>query len=84
MACQVIKLGNATGIVCGMKRPAPCKYCRQPHARLCDGKLASGKTCDVKLCEACTRSPAPEKDLCPPHWRQWQERLAKRALTTAG
>jgi hypothetical protein len=29
-------------------------------------------TCDRPICEICTTSPAPEKDLCPEHARAWE------------
>jgi hypothetical protein len=57
--------------------------------RLCDWKMeryasrdASIKTgarrksvtCDEPLCDSCTYSPAPNKDLCPTHAAQWKAR----------
>lgn len=85
MKCATVKVGGVTAIVCGSpKRPKKCAKCRtKPGTRLCDWRLGlSGYTCDVPLCEDCTHSPAPKKDLCPAHveeFKQWQAAKAARA-----
>ena len=80
MTCTPIKLDNgATGFVCPRgKRPIRCTQCGKPGDLLCDWKVkgkASG-TCDAPICERCTMSPAPDKDLCPDHAKafdKWKE-----------
>jgi len=48
--------------------PAPCCKCGCISSRLCDWKLdIGGPECDAPICESCTWSPAPDKDLCPRH-----------------
>lgn len=60
-------------IVCGPKpRKHHCK-CGAVATLRCDWKVASKKsgTCDAWICERCTTSPAPEKDLCQKHGAIW-------------
>ena len=33
---------------------------------------------DKPICDRCTHSPAPDKDLCPAHAKQWQEMKARK------
>lgn len=77
MACTVLDLGGgARAIVCGPRRRSkPCVECGRPSSRLCDWKLQgakAGQTCSRALCERCTTSPAPDKDLCRAHARAWE------------
>lgn len=44
--------------------PRRCAYCEQPHAVVCDGEKAGGKTCDVPMCRRCSFSPKANVDLC--------------------
>lgn len=61
------------------KRPRRCR-CGAESTRLCDWKtLKTGVrlrsvTCDEPLCDNCTSSPAPDKDLCPTHAAEWKAR----------
>ena len=81
MRCTVVRLaGGQAAIVCGpRRRPKPCP-CRSgyPATLLCDWKVSGKKsgTCDAPLCEACTQVPAPDKDLCQKHAREWRARAA--------
>jgi hypothetical protein len=82
MACITLRdaNGNVIGHACGVRVPR-CKECRAPREFLCDWKLAgekAGKTCDRNLCGRCAQSPAPEKHLCPEHWRMWQSHPARK------
>jgi hypothetical protein len=59
-----------SGFACGSRsRAKPCK-CGRKSTKLCDhpltGKLA-GKTCDAPLCDHCSTSAGPDRDLCPVH-----------------
>lgn len=38
--------------------------CRRPVAKLCDGKVAPGRTCDRQLCEVHAVHVGPNEDLC--------------------
>lgn len=79
MGCNTVELpGGGRAIVCTRGRvskkkgKARCVECRlRPASRECDWKVGkqNGKdvTCDMPLCDTCTFSPAPEKDLCPLH-----------------
>lgn len=87
MACEFVRipgdgpLGGATAIVCGPRRKRDrCVSCGRPAGLLCDWKVPENKsgTCDAPICDACTHSPAPDKDLCPDHRSAWQARLAAR------
>jgi hypothetical protein len=81
MTCQVITApGGATAIVCGTRRRQRCK-CGRPAALLCDWKVPAKKsgTCDAPICDRCTTSPAPDKDLCPTRAAEFAAWKAKRA-----
>jgi hypothetical protein len=76
MHCSHIRIRSADGhsmsaIVCGRHRIARCCECGSPAGRLCDWKVGEHKTCDKPICDACSASPAPEKDLCPDHAKVW-------------
>lgn len=80
MPCSHVRIKGADGtvvnaIVCGRKRIKACCGCGGIATRECDWKLGQGKTCDRPLCEDCTDSPAPGKDLCPVHAAEWAARL---------
>lgn len=67
MTCEHVTLPNgATAIVCFDTRR--CK-CGRPAKLLCDWKVPAKKsgTCDAPVCDRCTTSPAPGKDLCLKH-----------------
>lgn len=77
MVCNRVKLPDGGfAIVCGPRqRPKSCACgSGRPADRLCDWKVDGG-TCDAPICEACTSSPAPDKDLCPAHAAAWKARL---------
>ena len=87
MGCEFFTAddGKVRGFICGRRQSKACEFCRKRGRKraktstaLCDwkvGKTATGKikTCDAKLCGDCSSSPAPGKDLCPPHAAQWEE-----------
>lgn len=73
MACEHVSLpGGGTAIVCGRSKRQRCA-CGASATRLCDWKVAGTRsgTCDTPLCAICSHSPAPEKDLCPDHARDF-------------
>lgn len=83
MKCSVVNVGGTRMIVCGPRRIKVCCVCGAPATKECDWKmrkLPSGRvaTCDKGLCDAHTFSPAPEKDLCPPHRKAWEEHPANK------
>lgn len=66
--CEVISLpGGGTAIVrLTGKAPALCEVCkRHRHTKLCDA-LVGRKTCDKKMCDACTVTSG-QHDFCPDH-----------------
>lgn len=78
--------GNVGWLRMAGKRPRACR-CGAPATRLCDWKIVGEyevqrvpgqhpkqATCDEPLCDCCTSSPAPGKDLCPTHAAQWKAR----------
>lgn len=80
MICQVVSLPNGgSAIVCSGGRRPRCK-CGGPAPLLCDWKVSGKKsgTCDAPLCASCTTSPAPNKDLCPEHAREFDAWKAVR------
>lgn len=46
MPCDV--KGNM--IICSRTKVKRCAYCDRPPERLCDYRLANGKTCDTPMC----------------------------------
>jgi len=74
MTCEHVKIPDGGyAIVCGRsQRSQHCK-CGRPSTRMCDWKVPSrkSKTCDAPLCDRCTHSPAPDKDLCAEHAAIW-------------
>lgn len=81
MTCTPINIpGVGRGFVCTRgPRPKrkPCSGCGRPADLLCDWKVPGG-TCDKPVCDLCTTSPAPDKDLCPTHAAAYEEWKAKR------
>lgn len=75
--CQTVATPHGTAIVCGVRMSRRRCACGRDAQRLCDWKVtakASG-TCDAAVCNACTTSPAPDKDLCRKHaaaYADWQ------------
>lgn len=87
MACEHVPLpGGGSAIICGMRQPRQKCRCGRTATLLCDWKMPNAKeherargsaTCDKPLCERCTMSPAPDKDLCPTHaeaFEQWKRK----------
>lgn len=87
----------ADGLVClnfgrarNKKAPPPCVCCGWISERECDwvvnpSIVTHGKrTCDAPLCDHCTTSPAPEKDICPKHVGLLKAWLAGRTNTVDG
>lgn len=68
--------GGGVAIVCGSVRRCACG---RKATRLCDWKVRTRKsgTCDKPICDRCTTSPAPDKDLCAAHAAQWAEHPAR-------
>lgn len=82
MACERITLpGGTTAIVCGPRKPKKRCGCGRPADLLCDW-MVDGGTCDQPVCDRCTTSPAPDKDLCPAHADEFKAWAARRAETT--
>ena len=88
MACRVVKIGDATGIICGGrgKRQPPCESCGRASSRQCDypvkrdGKQA---TCDRHLCNSCARpvdSLGENIDFCPAHWNLYEKNGKRLAV----
>jgi hypothetical protein len=81
MACAWINVNGTPAIICGLKKPKPCKCgsglevsraCDWKRRRVHkDGHELKPKTCDAPLCEQCTYEPAPGKDLCRTHRDLW-------------
>jgi hypothetical protein len=83
MTCTPYDIRNAAGEVVGgaivctrgrAKKQPPCKFCPSqpaptPSTRLCDGKLADGRSCDKPMCEAHAKRFGA-KDLCPSCWQE--------------
>jgi hypothetical protein len=79
VTCTVVRLPTGgAAIVCSTSRRCACG---KRAALLCDWKVSANPsgTCDAPVCQACTTSPAPDKDLCPRHAKQWRAWQADRA-----
>lgn len=78
MPCELHPMpGGGHAIICTGGRRARCQ-CGKPAPLLCDWKVPGRRsgTCDRPICNTCTTSPAPGKDLCPEHaaaFAKWQE-----------
>lgn len=77
-----VKIGGNVGwLRMAGRRPRRCR-CGAEATRLCDWKTRATPhniaTCDEPLCDSCTSSPAPNKDLCPTHAAQWKARTETR------
>lgn len=92
MACEHVTLPNgARAIVCGPRRPYDRCRCGRIATLLCDWKLPEDQrgsarkstTCDKPLCDRCTTSPRPDRDLCPTHVQAFEEWKAARAARAA-
>jgi predicted NAD/FAD-binding protein len=84
MSCQHVRLPDGTAaIVCGPSRRFKICACGsgKPAKLLCDWKSPERESgaCDAAICEACSTSPAPDKDLCPAHARAWVTWKTERA-----
>lgn len=83
--CETVTLPNGTrAIVCGSHSRRRCA-CGRRATLLCDWKLPAKKTgtCDRSICDRCTTSPAPDKDLCPAHAEAYREWRAGRSAQGA-
>lgn len=81
MTCEHITLpGGGRAIVCSGHKAERCA-CGRRATLLCDWKVPKRRTgtCDQPICAACTTSPAPGKDLCPDHAREFEAWKAGRA-----
>lgn len=70
MTCHTVPLPDGRrAIVCGTRTRRRCATCGKSADRLCDWKVTGNRkaTCDAPICNACTISPAPDKDLFPDH-----------------
>lgn len=70
MRCTPMVVDGTPAIVCGRAPTKRCA-CGNEAGMLCDWKVGKNRTCDVPLCDGCTTSPAPGKDLCPGHAEAW-------------
>jgi hypothetical protein len=78
--------GNVGWLRMAGRRPRPCR-CGADSTRLYDWKTGATSrggrlkavTCDEPLCDTCTSSPAPDKDLCPTHAAEWLARTGAKA-----
>lgn len=67
MTCERVAWEGGSAIVCGVRRKK-CP-CGRKATLECDWKVPTKKsgTCDAPICDRCTLSPAPDKDICPKH-----------------
>jgi hypothetical protein len=84
MVCERITLpSGGAAIVCSSRRRQRCR-CGRPATRLCDWKVPTRRsgTCDAPVCSNCSTTPAPDKDLCPPHaeaFASWKARQVENS-----
>lgn len=85
MVCRVVKVdGGMNAIVCTSAKRKKCSSCGRPADLLCDWKVKTKRsgTCDKPICDRCTHSPAPDKDLCPDHAAEWKSRRPSNSERT--
>jgi len=84
--CVHVDLGGGSFAIARIagKRPEPCRFCRKkPSERLCDWKVAGGKTCDAPMCAECAIHVGKDKDICPAHreaYERWAAQQPQMAL----
>jgi len=84
MKCAHLTMSDGQAlIVCGAIKVATCYLCGKEATKLCDWHGGQKRTCDRGLCDEHATSPAPNKDLCPPHAKMWAERNARAASAAA-
>lgn len=80
MICETVPLAaGGNMIVCRAGSRKRCA-CGRRATLECDWKVPTRRsgTCDRALCEGCTSAPAPGKDLCPDHARDYSHWKAVR------
>lgn len=82
MKCTTLNVDGIHVIACGGRRITKCS-CGRPASKLCDWKIAPGRTCDTPVCDACATSPAEGKDLCKLHAETWKDHPKNKAVTHA-
>jgi hypothetical protein len=83
MKCQFVNLpGGGVMIACGARRRDKRCKCGRIASLLCDWKVKRKKsgTCDKPICEQCSMSPAPDKDLCLDHAEKFKRWKTERLL----
>lgn len=77
--CIRVKLpGGGTAILTGSFPVESRCHCGKLATRMCDWKVGPTTTCDQPICESCTTSPKPDKDLCPKHAKMWEAHPANK------
>ncbi|MBC2668737.1 hypothetical protein ACFOON_15285 [Novosphingobium piscinae] len=84
MTCERVTLpGGGHAIVCGSFKRQKCE-CGRRATLLCDWKtpntVRKSQTCDAPLCERCSTKPAPDKDLCSRHAREFERWKGGKAV----
>jgi hypothetical protein len=73
MACNVVRIGDTTAIVCtGRQRKRPCQSCGRSAGVQCDFPVTRNgtkATCDRWCCDRCAVRVGPNRDYCLPHHR---------------
>ncbi len=84
MTCTPIKIGEATGFVCGhRKKTNPCHYCHHAGEFQCDHPVFRENvkmTCDTWLCLDCRNNIGENLDLCRSHFNFWRNNGRKFVL----
>ncbi|MGH3430814.1 MAG: hypothetical protein ACRDQZ_25140 [Mycobacteriales bacterium] len=64
---------GSVGIICGPRqRITLCEFCGRASTKLCDFPIVvdgKPKTCDKRMCDACSTCAGYDLDYCPPHNR---------------
>ncbi len=72
MKCSPVKIDGNDVILCGSQRFTGCIVCQEIAGKLCDWKIAGGKTCDAALCDEHATPVGDNLDLCPKHAKAWE------------
>lgn len=60
--------GKLAGFICSRGgRADRCAYCGRLASKLCDFKVAPGKTCDARICGQCSVHTELDHDVCRIH-----------------
>ena len=84
--CEHVDLGNGNwAIICGTRHSRKFCACGREAQLLCDWKVKDKRsgTCDRPICREHALQVGPEKHLCQPHQKAYEEWKHKHSVSDA-